>query len=139
MKRKLRLRSSEIRLPYARACGQGGSRRNPGDVSKVRVSPRERPEDSKLKVLVRHLVMVFPKASVYWREVEGRYCTFVIVPFAGGSEKAIQVDLAILRDPAVTEEELDSALNGLHLPSILETCARYDLGPLSRMAAANTV
>jgi hypothetical protein len=129
-----------MRLPFAGVCGTGERHPSPGHHQDTRrVSPRERPEDIKLKVLVRHLVLVFPKASIYWREIEGRYCTFVIVPFAGGSEKAIQVDLAVLRDPAVTEKELNSALDRVHLPAILQTCARYDLGPLTGMPAANTI
>ncbi len=95
----------------------------------------ERAEDThvatKLKVLVRHLVASFPETSILFREIGGRYHLFVIVPYSGGPEKVIQVDQAVLGDLALTEDEFASRVGRLHLPTILQGCARYDLGPHS--------
>ena len=93
----------------------------------------ERAEDptiaAKLKVLIRYLVTSFPDTSILFREIEGRYHLFVVMPYSGGPEKVIQVDQAVLREPAITEDEFASRVDRLHLPTILQGCARYDLGP----------
>lgn len=93
----------------------------------------ERAEDSniaaKLKILIRHLVASFPETSILFREIGGRYHLFVIVPYSGGPEKVIQVDQAVLREQALTEDEFASRVDRLHLPTVLQGCARYDLGP----------
>ena len=136
MSRKVRhdLRSTGVPLPYAGACGKRSSRRGPADFSAFRrLKPLERLEDTnveaKLKVLIRHLVTSFPETSILSREIAGRYHLFIIVPYSGGPEKAIQVDRAVLREPALSEDEFALRLDRLYLPAILQGCVRYDLGP----------
>ena len=117
MSRKVRhdLRSTGVPLPYAGACGKRSSRRGSADFSAFRrLKPRERLEDTnveaKLKVLIRHLVTSFPETSILSREIAGRYHLFIIVPYSGGPEKAIQVDRAVLREPALSEDEFASRI-----------------------------
>jgi hypothetical protein len=87
--------------------------------------------EAKLKVLIRHLVTSFPETSILSRPVGEQYHVFVIVPYEGGPEKSIQVERALLREPSLTVDEFVSRLDGLHLPTVLQECARYDLGPHS--------
>lgn len=130
------LRSMGVRLPYAGACGKGTTRLDSSDSSGFRMlRPMERAADdhvaAKLKVLIRHLVANFPQTSILFREIGGRYYLFVIVPYSGRPEKVIQVDQAVLREHEVTEDEFAWRVNRLHLPTILQGCARYDFGPHS--------
>ena len=54
--------------------------------------------DAKLKALIRHLLRTFPQTSILSRQVGDTYHVFVIVPYGGGPEKAIQVESALLVD-----------------------------------------
>lgn len=83
----------------------------------------------KLKLLAQHLVASFPQASILFREMGVRYHLFVIVPYTGGPEKTIQVDRAVLANSVLTTDEFASRVDRLHLPTVLQGCARYDLGP----------
>jgi hypothetical protein len=120
------------RLPFGGACGKRLSSRGGADWSPFsRLNARKRPEDAhleaNLKVLTRYLVATFPDMSILSRDIEGRYHLFVLVPFTGGAEKAIQVDRPVLEDPALTEEEIVFRLDSLHLPTVLHGCVRVDL------------
>lgn len=53
------------------------------------------------------------------------------MPYSGGPEKVIQVNQAVLKEQNLTEDEFASRVDRLHLPTILQGCARYDLGPHS--------
>ena len=83
----------------------------------------------KIKVLAQHLVASFPQASILFREIGVRCHLFVIVSYAGGPEKTIQVDRAVLDNSVLTTDEFASRVGRLHLPTVLKGCARYDLGP----------
>lgn len=93
--------------------------------------PREMKADLKLKMLIRHLVTTFPQAAILSRQVGDRYHVFVIVPYGGGPEKAIQVERALLveRNPSV--DEFGPLLDSLNLTTLLQGCDRYDLSEAS--------
>ena len=87
--------------------------------------------DAKLAVLIRHLVRTFPQTSILSRQVGDTYHVFVIVPYGGGPEKAIQVESALLveREPSV--DELGALLERLNLSMVLQRYDRYALSHTS--------
>jgi hypothetical protein len=88
-------------------------------------------DDAKLKALIGHLVRVFPNAAVLSRQVADRYHVFIIMPYDGSTEKAIQVDRALFLDRDVAVEEFASLLCSVDLPSVLQRCDRYYLSHAS--------
>ena len=93
--------------------------------------PEEASVEAKLKALIRHLVRTFPQTSILSRQVGDTYHVFVIVPYAGGTEKAIQVERALLveREPSV--DELGALLERLNLSTVLQGSDRYELSHTS--------
>lgn len=83
--------------------------------------------DAKLKALIGHLVRIFPNAAVLSRQVADRYHVFVIMPYDGSTEKAIQVDRVLFLDRDAAVEEFVSLLCSVDLPSVLQMCDRYHL------------
>ncbi len=83
--------------------------------------------EAKVRALIAHLVRLFPRATVFSRQVEDRYHVFVIVPYDGSPEKAIQADQAVFRDPLLGVEGFAARLSGLSLSTVLETSDRYEL------------
>jgi hypothetical protein len=83
--------------------------------------------EAKLKALIRYLVTSFPQTSILSRQVGETHQVFVIVPYEGGPEKTIQVDRAMLADRHTTVDEFCILLERLHLPTLLQSCDRYDL------------
>ena len=83
--------------------------------------------EAKLKILIRHLVVSFPQASILSRQVGDRYHVFVMVPYDGGPEKLIQVERSMLADRQTTMQEFRVLLENLHLPTLLQSCERYDI------------
>lgn len=83
--------------------------------------------NAKLKVLIRHLVTTFPHAAILSRPVLETYHLFIIVPYGGAPEKAIQVERALLveRNPSV--HDFACLLDSLNLTTLLEGRAQYDL------------
>ena len=93
--------------------------------------PEEASVEAKLKALIRHLVRTFPQTSILSRQVGDTYHVFVIVPYAGGPEKAIQVERALLveREPSV--DEFGALLDRLNLSTVLQGSDRYELSHTS--------
>jgi hypothetical protein len=89
--------------------------------------PDEARADAKLKVLIRHLVLSFPHATILSRQVEDRYHVFVIAPYEGGPDKAVQVERAVLVERHTTVDEFRVLLESLHLPTLLQSCERFDI------------
>lgn len=123
-----------MKLPSARGLGEAVKSVCLGDsLPTRRLTIPKRPEeshvDAKLRVLTRYIVASFPEASILSREIGGRYHLFVLVPFAGGPDKVIQVDRAVLADPTLPEKEFVTRIDQLHLPTLLRRCGRYDLQP----------
>lgn len=87
--------------------------------------------DEKLRSLIWYLVTAFPQAAILSRQVEERYHVFIIVPYGGGPEKAIQVERALLLDQDLSVDELGLLLDTLNLPTLLQGCERYDLNEAS--------
>ena len=73
----------------------------------------------------------FPQTSILSRQVGDTYHVFVIVPYGGGPEKAIQVESALLveREPSV--DELGALLERLNLSTVLQGSDRYELSHTS--------
>ncbi len=69
--------------------------------------------EAKVKAVIGHLVILFPHATVFSRQVADRYHVFVIVPYDGSPEKAIQVDRTVFLDPFLGVEEFASLLRSL--------------------------
>ncbi len=88
--------------------------------------------ETKLKVLIRHLVMSFPHTSILSRQVEGRYHLLVIVPYEGSPEKAMQVERAYLFEQDRSVEDFEVFLSHLNLPTLFHDRERYDLCSASR-------
>ena len=93
--------------------------------------PGEVRGDAKLNVLIRHLVALFPQAAILSRQIGDTYHLFVIVPYGGGPEKAIQIERALLieRDPSV--DEFGALLERLNLSMVLQRYDRYELSHTS--------
>jgi hypothetical protein len=88
--------------------------------------------EATLKALVRHLVLNFPETSVLSRQVGDRYYVFVISPYGGGPEKAIQIERAWLVKSARSIKEFEGYLTQLDLPRLLQTRERYDFAAVAR-------
>ena len=93
--------------------------------------------EATLKVLIQHLVLCFPHATIFFRQVRYAYHVFVIAPYGGGPEKAVQVERAWLADQQTTMDEFRQVLENLNLPAILQTCDRYDLRSSTGSTPAN--
>ena len=61
--------------------------------------------EEKCAVLIRHLVLGFPQASILSWQVGARYHVFVVVPHDGSREKTLQVDTHVFHDPRLRVEE----------------------------------
>ena len=83
--------------------------------------------DEKLNVLIRHLVLSFPRAAILSRTVGERYYVCVIVPHDGSPEKALQVERGLLHESAGSIKEFERYLFQLNLPLIFQTQERYEL------------
>jgi hypothetical protein len=92
--------------------------------------------ETALKVLIQHLVLCFPQATIFSRPVGDTYQVFVIAPYDGSADTALQVERAWLADQA-SVDEMRQVLEMLNLPTVLESCARYDLGSAHRRDPAN--
>ena len=97
--------------------------------------PEELRADVKLKVLIWHLVLSFPHATILSRQVGDTYHVFIIAPYDGGPEKVIQVERAVLSERHPTVDDFRALLESLHLPTLLQTGARYDLRQVSHSQA----
>lgn len=93
--------------------------------------------ETALKMLIRHLVLSFPQAGIFSRPVGHAYQVFVIAPYDGGPDKAIQVERAWLAEQQATIDEFQQVLESLNLPTVLERCERYELRPARGSAPAN--
>lgn len=88
---------------------------------------QETEAEAKLKVLIRHLVLSFPQASILsWQVGRGDH-VFLIVPYDGSLEKTIQVETAVFQDQNFGVQEFASLLCRLDLCTALDRCDRYDL------------
>jgi hypothetical protein len=83
--------------------------------------------DMNLNVLIRHLVLSFPQAAILSRSVGDRYHVYVIVPYDGGPEKAVQVERAMYDEAARSIKDLEECLSQLNLPTLFRTRARYEM------------
>ena len=84
--------------------------------------------DATLKELIYHLVLSFPQAAIFSRQVGDQYDVVVIAPYDGRPDKAIQVERAWLADQHATMDAFRSVLETLNLPTALQRCERVDLG-----------
>lgn len=83
--------------------------------------------EATLTVLIQHLVLCFPHATIFSRQVRDAYHVFVIAPYGGGPEKTVQVERAWLADHPTTMDAFRQVLKSLNLPAILQMCDRYNL------------
>jgi hypothetical protein len=88
---------------------------------------QERGGEEKLRLLIRHLVLSFPLASILSRQVEDRYHVFVIVPHDGSREKTLQVETTLLREWSLRVEEFAALLSTLDLRTVFDRGDRCDL------------
>jgi hypothetical protein len=105
------------------------------EVSRQRL--KEVRADATLKELIRHLVLSFPQTAIFSRQVGDAYYVFVIAPYDGGLEKAIQVERALLTDHHAALDDFRHLLETLDLPGILKTCDRSEIRSARRSAPAN--
>jgi hypothetical protein len=73
-----------------------------------------------------------PQTSILSRQVGDTYHVFVIVPYGGGPEKAIQVESALLVEQDSSVEEFGSLRDSLNLSALIQGRERYDLCRASR-------
>jgi hypothetical protein len=83
--------------------------------------------DATLKLLIQHLVLSFPQAAVFSRQVGERYNVVVIASYDGSPDKAIQVERAWLADQFASMDEFRAVLELLNLPTVLQRSEWVDL------------
>ena len=59
------------------------------------------------KVLIQHLVLSFPHAAIFSRQIGRAYQVFVIAPYDGSPGTAIQVERAWLADQQASIDDFD--------------------------------
>ena len=94
--------------------------------------------ETKLKVLIRHLVLTFPHAGILSRQVGHTYHVFVIAPYAGGADKTLQVDRALLAESAGSIKDFEGVLAQLNLPLRFQRCERYEWRSMSTRRSHQT-